>query len=76
MAGNQPMEFPDFKDPAVRDLYRNDNICVDPKIAGDSVIPSSSFPVKELTEEEYANIRKKWQELQAANAVTVSGSEK
>jgi len=76
MAGNQPMEFPDFKDPAVRDLYRNDHICVDPKIAGDSVIPSSSFPVKELTEEEYANIRKKWLELQAANAVTVSGSEK
>ncbi len=74
--GNKPMEFPDFRDPAQRELYRNDHACVDPEIAGDAVVPSSSFPVEELSLEGYAAVRKRWEEAEAKKAITTSGSEK
>ena len=74
--GNKPMDFPDFRDPAQRDLYRNDHACVDPKIAGDAVVPSSSFPMEPLSEEGYAKIRKIWLDAEAKKAIATSGNEK
>jgi predicted dehydrogenase len=32
--GNIPLEVPDLRDRSIRDRYRNDNWCVDPKLAG------------------------------------------
>ena len=32
--GNIPLEVPDFRDKAVREKYRHDNWCCDPKLAG------------------------------------------
>lgn len=32
--GNVPVEIPDFRDAAVRERYRDDNWCLDPKMAG------------------------------------------
>jgi hypothetical protein len=42
LAGGIPMDIPDFRDPAVREQYRNDTQCTDPKLAGDQLIPSYS----------------------------------
>lgn len=32
--GNAAIDVPDFRDKSIRDKYRNDNWCVDPKLAG------------------------------------------
>lgn len=42
LAGGIPMDIPDFRDPEVRDKYRNDTQCTDPELAGDQLIPSYS----------------------------------
>lgn len=42
LAGGIPMDIPDFRDPAVREQYRNDTQCTDPRLAGDQLIPSYS----------------------------------
>lgn len=52
-AGGIPMDIPDFRDPAVREKYRNDTECTDPKLAGDMLIPSYSKGNPEISEETY-----------------------
>ena len=42
LAGGIPMDIPDFRDPAVREQYRNDTQCTDPACAADQLIPSYS----------------------------------
>lgn len=74
--GNQPIEFPDFRDPAQREAYRNDHACTDPKIAGDAVIPCSSFPVEPTSEEVMVKVKQKWLDAEAKKAITTSGTEK
>ena len=49
--------MPDLRDPAQRDAWRNDNICPDPKVAGDqriSCLPTGNI---EYTDEEYEAVR-------------------
>jgi hypothetical protein len=40
--GNIPIEVPDLRKKELRDKYRNDNWCVDPKMAGPGQPTSSS----------------------------------
>jgi len=40
--GGNVMEIPDFRDPSVRERYRNDIACTDPAVAGDQLLPSCS----------------------------------
>lgn len=40
--GGNVVEIPDFRDPAVREQYRNDIACTDPDVAGDQLLPSCS----------------------------------
>ncbi len=60
LAGNIPMAIPDLRDKAVRDQYRNDVACTDPKVAGDQLLPTCSTGTPEIAPEVYAAVRQKW----------------
>jgi len=62
--GNTPFEVPDFRNPAVRDAYRNDTSCTNPDIAGDSLFPRCSFPTQEIPDRVYEAVRHEWEEKQ------------
>lgn len=53
LSGGIPMEIPDLQDPRVRDKFRNDTRCTDPKVAGDQLLPSNSKGNPEIPEEIY-----------------------
>lgn len=53
LQGGIPMDIPDFRDPAVRQQYRNDTQCTDPKSAGDQWIPSYSMGNPDIPQETY-----------------------
>ena len=42
LAGNMPMDIPNFRRKEDRDLWRNDTACTDPEAAGDMLQPSRS----------------------------------
>ena len=64
--GNIPYEVPDFRDPAVRDRYRDHNACTNPEVAGDQLLPRCSFPTKEIPDSVYEAVRREWEEKQKA----------
>ena len=59
LAGNIPVDVPNLRNKDERDAWRNDNTCVNPKIAGDQLVPSSSYPIEggEINEEIYDFVR-------------------
>ncbi len=65
--GNIPIEVPDLSKPELRDKYRNDNACTNPKIAGDQLMPVTTFEPKTVPDEVYDNARKLWQAGLTAN---------
>lgn len=59
LQGNMPMKVPDFRNNEDRDAYRNDHACTSAAVAGDQIIPCSSYPERKLSEEEaFANRQK------------------
>jgi len=75
--GNQPIEYPDFRDPAQREPYRNDILCTDPAIAsGDDLLPLNSHGVPPTSPENYEKVRKIWEDQLAKQTIVESGSEK
>lgn len=58
--GGIPMEIPDLRNKAVREQYRNDTQCTDPKVAGDQLIPSYSKGNIEIPDEVYAGVKQRW----------------
>ncbi|MBR3641239.1 MAG: Gfo/Idh/MocA family oxidoreductase [Oscillibacter sp.] len=72
--GNKPIDYIDFRDPKMRDLYRNDILCVDPKVAGDKALPQNSHGVLPTSPENFEKVRKMW-EAERQNAAE-SGREK
>ena len=61
--GGIPMEIPDLRDKKVRDRYRDDTECTDPRVAGDQLIPSYSKGNPEVPDGQYEIIKQKWLEL-------------
>ena len=61
LAGGIPMQIPNFRDKAAREAYRNDTACVDPKVAGDMLIPSFSLGNPEIPEEVYRQQKACWE---------------
>ncbi|MBE5867875.1 MAG: Gfo/Idh/MocA family oxidoreductase [Lachnospiraceae bacterium] len=55
--GNIPISVPDLRDPAQRDAFRNDHACPTPSVAGDQLVPSTSFPYDPIPQEKYDEIR-------------------
>ena len=60
LEGGKPMEIPDFRKKEVRDLYRNDTRCVDPKVAGDMLLPSCREGNHEIPDIIFEQQREKW----------------
>ena len=61
LAGNVPIEIPDLRDPAARDKWRNDNACCTESVAGEALLPKSSYPIPYIPDETYEEVRKQWQ---------------
>ena len=61
LQGGIPVEIPNLREPAQRELWRNDTACTDPKVAGDQLWPSFSQGNPEISEEIYEEVKKKWQ---------------
>ena len=64
LGGNVPVKIPDLRDPAERDKWRHDNACTNPEVAGDTVLPCSSYPERALTPEQAEKNRRIWEESQ------------
>lgn len=62
LQGGIPVEIPNLRDKAVRELWRNDTACTDPKVAGDMLQPIFSKGVLDIPEAIYEDVRKKWEE--------------
>jgi len=60
LKGGIPMEIPNLREKGVRDQYRNDTACSDPKVAGDMLLPTSAKGTPEIEPEIYAHMRQKW----------------
>jgi predicted dehydrogenase len=67
LKGGITLDVPDLRNKAQRDIYRNDNICVNPKIAGTAVIPSYSKGDMNIPSEVYENVRKNWEKYITEN---------
>ncbi len=61
LAGNVSIEVPDLRNKAERDRYRNDNACTTPSVAGDQLLPGSSFGEPEIPDSVYEHMRELWQ---------------
>ena len=59
--GGIPMEIPNLRDKAVRDLYRDDIACTDPSVAGDQLIPVFSKGNPEIPDAIYQEVKRKWE---------------
>ena len=62
LAGGIPLEVPNLRDKSIREKYRNDTTCTDPKVAGDMLIPSFSLGNPDIPDEVYEAVRKKYLE--------------
>ena len=62
LGGNIPVKVPDLRNKSERDAYRNDNACTDPAVAGDQLIPCSSYPERFIDKAEAAALRDRWLE--------------
>ena len=61
LAGNKPIDVPNLRNPAEREAWRHDNACCSPALAGDQLLPSSSYPLDgEIPDEVYARVRQLW----------------
>lgn len=62
--GNVPVKVPNFRNPEEREPFRHDNACTNPAVAGDQVLPCSSYPERDISAEQAAQNRRKWLDLQ------------
>lgn len=60
--GGVPKEIPNLRDKAVRELWRNDTACTDPKVAGDMLLPTFSKGTPEIDDSVYDYMKKLWDE--------------
>ena len=57
---NEPVKVPNLRNKEERDAWRNDRACTNPAVAGDQVIPCSSYGEKVVSDEVYEAMRKRW----------------
>lgn len=58
--GNKPMEIPNLRDKAVRERWRNDTACTDPKVAGDMLLPTFSKGTPDIEDSVYEHMEELW----------------
>ncbi len=54
------MKIPNLRNKEERDLYRNDTACIDPNVAGDMLLPTTSLGTPEIDKAVYDNMREAW----------------
>lgn len=59
---NMPIDVPNLRNPEERDAYRNDNACTTPEVAGDDIVPTSTYDLGEVTDETFKEIETLWRE--------------
>lgn len=62
LGGNIPVKVPNLRNKSERNAWRHDNACTNAEVAGDAVLPCSSYPERKLSPEETAANRKKWED--------------
>lgn len=70
LQGGIPMDVPNFRLKAPRELYRYDNACTDSKVAGDQLWPCYSKGNPILPQSVYDRLRQLWEEKLIANSST------
>lgn len=60
LQGGIPLEVPNLREKAVRDKYREDTMCTDPKVAGDMLIPVFSKGNPDIPDVVYENVKRLW----------------
>ena len=58
--GGVPKEIPNLRDKKVRELWRNDTACTDPKAAGEMLLPTFSKGTPEFDDSVYEYMKKLW----------------
>ena len=67
LAGGAPMAIPDLRDKAVREQYRDDTACTDPKVAGDRLLPPAKLGTPAIDPGVYPVIRQRFLDDLAAH---------
>lgn len=62
LAGGVSQEIPNLRDKKIRDIWRNDTSCTDPKKAGNMLLPTFSKGTPNIPPEVYDYMKKLWQE--------------
>lgn len=60
LKGGIPMEIPNLRDKAIREQWRNDTACTDPKAAGDMLLPTFSKGTPDIDDGVYAHMKQLW----------------
>lgn len=68
--GGISMEVPDLRDKSIRDKYRNDTMCTDPKVAGDQLIPSFSKGNPVIDDAVYKAVKEKYEAFIKSKSIT------
>lgn len=63
LKGGIPMEIPNLREKAVREKYRSDTACTDPKAAGNMLLPTMRGQTPVIDRAVYEEIRRKWLEI-------------
>lgn len=66
--GNVPFRVPDLRKKAERDAWRGDCACTTPAVAGDQLLPVSTYPVPDIPDEVYEYVRQLWKEAENSEA--------
>ena len=69
LAGNQPMKIPNFRNKEEREPWRNDNACTNPAVAGDQLLPITSWGERDIPDAIYDRVKKLW--LEKKDAMTL-----
>lgn len=58
--GSVPKEIPNLREKSVRDLWRNDTACTDPKAAGDMLLPTRFGGTPDIDDSVYDYMKELW----------------
>ena len=61
LEGGIPKEIPNLRDRSIRDLWRNDTACTDPKVAKENLLPTFSLGTPEIDASVYDKVRALWE---------------
>lgn len=65
--GGMPIDVPNLRNKEERDAFRNDNACTTPEVAGNQLVPQSTFDMPEISDEVFRKAEKLWKEGKDAN---------